>query len=358
MRRKKITACILVVVLLIGALYIVQRLLVPKYQTGIVEGSMVEEYYKDRSDHEVLFVGDCEVYENFSTIEFWRKYGITSYIRGSAQQLTWQSYYLLEDALKYETPKVVVFNVLALKYNEPQSEAYNRMSIDGMKWSMSKVNDIKASMTDEENFVDYIFPLLRYHSRWSELTKDDVKHIFSKDKVTHNGYYMRVDTKPQQEFPDPTPLTDYKLGDKAMGYLQKMTDLCKEKGVKLVLIKAPTEYPYWYEQWDEQVQQFADENNVDYINFIPLQNDIGLDMSQDTYDAGLHLNTTGAEKMADYFGKYLVENYNLTDYRNDSEYASIWDKKEAAYDSMKQQQYDELNKYGELKSFGANAIQN
>lgn len=137
-----------------------------------------------------------------------------------------------------------------------------------------------------------------------------------------------------------------------------MTDLCKEKGVKLVLIKAPTEYPYWYEQWDEQVQQFADENDVDYINFIPLQNDIGLDMSQDTYDAGLHLNTKGAEKMADYFGKYLVENYNLTDYRNDSEYASIWDKKEAAYDSMKQQQYDELNKYGELKSFGANAIQN
>lgn len=143
MRRKKITACILVAVLLIGALYIVQRLLVPKYQTGIVEGSMVEEYYKDRSDHEVLFVGDCEVYENFSTIELWRKYGITSYIRGSAQQLTWQSYYLLEDALKHETPKVVVFNVLALKYNEPQSEAYNRMSIDGMKWSMSKVNDIK-----------------------------------------------------------------------------------------------------------------------------------------------------------------------------------------------------------------------
>lgn len=73
--------------------------------------------------------------------------------------------------MKHETPKVVVFNVLALKYNEPQSEAYNRMSIDGMKWSMSKVNDIKASMTDEENFVDYIFPLLRYHSRWSELTK-------------------------------------------------------------------------------------------------------------------------------------------------------------------------------------------
>lgn len=49
-------------------------------------------------------------------------------------------------------------------------------------------------------------------------------------------------------------------------------------------------------------------------------------MSQDTYDAGLHLNTTGAEKWQ-IIWKYLVENYNLTDYRNDSEYASIWDKK-------------------------------
>ena len=133
MKKKRVLAGVLVLILVIGSLYLLQRLLVPKYQTGIVEGSMVEEYYKDESDHEVLFVGDCEVYENFSTITLWENYGITSYIRGSAQQLTWQSYYLLEDALRYETPKVVVFNVLALKYNEPQSEAYNRMSIDGMK---------------------------------------------------------------------------------------------------------------------------------------------------------------------------------------------------------------------------------
>lgn len=84
-------------------------------------------------------------------------YGITSYIRGSAQQLTWQSYYLLEDALKYETPDVVVFNVLELKYNEPQREEYNRMTLDGMRWSVSKVQAIRASMLPEEHFIDYVF---------------------------------------------------------------------------------------------------------------------------------------------------------------------------------------------------------
>ncbi len=355
--KKRLFVGILVVVLLIGCLYVLQRLLVPKYQTGIVEGSMIAEYYEDPSDHEVLFIGDCEVYENFSTIELWEEYGITSYIRGSAQQLTWQSYYLLEDTLRYEMPRVVVFNVLALKYNEPQSEAYNRMSIDGMKWSSAKVNNIMASMTDEESFIEYVFPLLRYHSRWSELNSDDYAYIFSRDQVTHNGYYMRVDTKAQQEFPDPTPLADYTLGDKAMEYLQKMADLCRENGIELVLIKAPTEYPYWYEEWDEQVAAFAEENGVEYINFIPLQEEIGLDMSVDTYDAGLHLNTQGAEKMADYFGQYLVDNYDLTDYRGNEEYAAIWQEKIDFYNEMKQQQYDELAEYGELISFGANAIQ-
>ncbi len=357
MRKKRIISAAVVAVLTVACLYVLQRLVVPKYQRGIVEGSMVEEYYRDESPHEVVFIGDCEVYENFSTIEMWRNYGITSYIRGSAQQLVWQSYYLLEDTLRYETPKVVVFNVLALKYNEPQNEAYNRMSIDGMKWSEAKIDNIKASMTKEESFIDYVFPLLRYHSRWSELTEDDFKHIFSKDLVTHNGYYMRVDTKPQGEFPSPLPLADYTLGEKAMGYLQKMADLCKENGIELVLIKAPTEYPHWYDEWDVQVKAFAEKNGLNYINYIPLQEEIGLDMSKDTYDAGLHLNTQGAEKMADYFGRWLKDNYDLTDYREDEKIAGIWKEKIDFYDEMKEQQFYELNKYGELKSFGANAIE-
>lgn len=358
MKKKNIITGLLVFVLTIGMLAFLQALLVPKYQTGIVEGSMIEEYYKDKSDHEVVFIGDCEIYENFSPITLWEKYGITSYMRGSAQQLIWHSYYLLEDTLRYETPKVVVFNVLSLKYNEPQSEAYNRMSIDGMEWSMSKVNNIMASMTEEESFIEYVFPLLRYHGRWSELTTDDFDHLFSKDLVTHNGYYMRVDIKPQGTFPSPMPLADYTLGANAMSYLQKMVDLCKENNIELVLIKAPTEYPHWYEQWDKQVVDFAKENDVTYINYIPLQDEIGLDMSQDTYDAGLHLNTQGAEKMSDYFGAWLVENYDLTDYRENAEYAAIWQEKIKFYNEMKEQQYYELETYGELKSFGANAIQN
>ena len=124
-------------------------LLIPKYMTSIPEGALIAESYAESTPHQVLFIGDCEVYENFSPITLWQEYGISSYVRGSPQQLIWHSYYLMEETLRYETPKAFVFNVLSMKYGEPQSEAYNRLALDGMKWSASKVGSINASMTEE-----------------------------------------------------------------------------------------------------------------------------------------------------------------------------------------------------------------
>ena len=337
-------------------LCIAQAILVPKYQTGIIEGSMTAEYYREAYHHDVIMIGDCELYENISPITLWEKYGITSYIRGNAQQLAWQSYYLLEDTVLKEDPKVIVFNVLSLKYGTPQSEAYNRMTLDGMRWTRVKINAIRASMTEDEKFIEYVFPLLRYHSRWSELNMDDFKYAFKKNPVTHNGYYMRADVKASTGFPPPMPLADTRLSDNSMKYLEMMVDYCKEREIELVLIKAPIEYPHWYDEWDEQIVDFARKNNIKYINFIPLMNEIGLDMTTDTYDAGLHLNVFGAEKFSDYFGAWLKKNYELPDRRKDEKLSSVWSEKVSRYNAEKEKQLKEIEEYGKLISVGANAV--
>lgn len=348
---KWITPVALFLAVMLVILFFLQKLLMPKYMSDIVEGALTEEYYQETTDHDVIFVGDCEVYENFSPIELYRDYGITSYIRGSAQQLVWQSYYMLEDTLRYETPKVAVFNVLALKYDEPQSEAYNRMTIDGMKLSGSKLGAIEASMTEEENLLDYLFPILRYHSRWSDLSWEDVEYMFHKDKISHNGYYMRVDVRPVDGFPEPDILADYTLGSNAMKYLDMMRKLCEEKGVELVLVKSPSLYPHWYEEWDEQIVDYAQTYGLDYFNYEKLADDIGIDYNTDTYDAGLHLNLDGAEKLSKYFGAYLKENYDLEDHREDPEYAQVYEEKIRFYQDMKEAQYKELEEYGEIVSY-------
>lgn len=321
-------------------LFLLQCLLVPKYATGVVEGAFVAEYYQEENkDFDVIFVGDCEVYENFSPVTLWETYGIHSYIRGSAEQYVWQSYYLLEDTLRYHTPKVVIFNIQAMQFNESQNEAYNRMTLEGMEWSMSKVNAIFASMTETEQFLDYVFPILRYHTRWSELTRDDVQYLFDSKPVSHNGYYMRVDVKPAENVPRGKILADYSFGAKAWDYLSRMAQLCRDNGIQLILIKAPSLYPYWYPEWEKQIEAFTQEQDLPYINFLELTEDIGIDYSTDTYDAGLHMNLSGAEKLSTYLGQVLQTQYDIPDRRGDTELENIWADNIAAYEAEQQAQY-------------------
>lgn len=352
---KKLLSYIVVLCLVIIVLGLLQRLLMPKYMTSIHEGNLIEEYYDEVKNHDVIFIGDCEVFSNISPVILWENYGISSYIRGSAQQLLWHSYYLLEETLKYEKPKVVVFNVLAMKYNEPQKEAYNRLTLDGMKFSGTKINAVKASMMEDESLISYLFPILRYHSRWSELSSEDFKYWFHKDTLSHNGYLMRADVKPVETIPAGRKLANYQFGDNSYDYLNRMTKLCKENDIELILIKSPSVYPYWYEEWDQQMVQYAEDNDLTYINFLELADEIGIDYSMDTYDGGLHMNLSGAEKFTDYFGKILSKDFALPDHREDPEYQDIWEEKVEFYYDMAEKQRFELEKYGYLKSFGATA---
>lgn len=408
-----------------------QRLVMPKYDgTGDMplEGNFTAEYYKETSKHDVIMVGDCEVYENFDPMYLWENYGITSYIRGNAQQLVWQSYYMLEDALKYETPKVVIYNVQSMTHGEPQREEYNRMSLDGMKWSKTKVDAINASMCKGEKMADYVLPILRYHSRATELTKSDIRYFWKNREITHNGYYMRIDVLPvsESDVADPTwlfgteeekkqseeneeiddpwaeidegmteeseeeesdegesdeiddPWSDVDTGESesdtgivepgedttesssgkdrtfsayAMKYLDKLRTLCEKKGIQLILIKAPSLAPQWYEEENAQVVEYADKYDLPYINFYELLEETGVDYETDTYDGGLHMNLSGADKLSKYLGEVLQEEYGLADHRNDSALSKVYQKKLKFYEDMKKAQQKELDQYGEIKTY-------
>lgn len=331
--KKRLIGCLCILLVCVLFLGFAQLLLIPKYMSENREGGLIAEYYGEAPSHDVLFLGDCEVYESFTPPTLWENYGITSYIRGTPQQLIWHSYYLLEDTLRHETPKAVVYNVYAMRYGEPQNEAYNRIVLDGMRFSSVKLRAIAASMTEEETMISYVFPLLRYHSRWKELGADDWKYLFDRDTVSHNGYLMQKGIKPMGTAMEGTPLTDPALPEICFEYLDRMRDLCEEKGIELILMKAPTNFwgYYWYDEWDEQIADYAQKNSVTYYNFIPMAEEMGIDWSRDTYDAGAHLNVYGAEKLTSYFGKLLAEQHGLEDHRTDAELSSIWSEKLSSY---------------------------
>jgi hypothetical protein len=322
-----------VLLVFVAVFGLVNRLLQPKYATDLVEGSMISQYYKEYGDHDVIFIGDCEVYANIDPMAMFRAKGVTAYVRGTSQQLIWQSYYLLKETLKYETPKAVVWNVNAMRYSEPVKEEFHRLTMDQMRWSEEKVGMILASMTEEETFLSYVFPILRYHSRFDKLTSEDFRYLFTVKDNTFNGYQMNKDILPVGTLPTVRRLANYQFGEICYEYLDKMRVLCEEKGVELILVKAPSLQPHWYEQYNDQMVEYAARHGLKFYNFVDAAEEIGIDYQTDTYDAGLHLNLAGATKMSQYFARILAEEHGIPDRRNDPEISELYDEKLRQYDA-------------------------
>lgn len=238
-KRNRLAVTFSICLLTVLALALLQALVMPKYQSELPEGALIREYYASPKEHDIIFIGDCEVYESFSPAVLEEVTGLKSFVRGSASQRIWQSCYLMEETLRYETPDIFVFNVLSLIYDEPVREEYNRMTLDGMRWSEIKLRSIQASMNPDERLIEYIFPLLRYHDRWDELTREDFTCIFKRQPISESGYLPQYGIKPAENVPVGKPLPDYHFPARSLDYLDRMRQLCEERGIRLILIKAP-----------------------------------------------------------------------------------------------------------------------
>ena len=287
-------------------LFLLQRLLMPKYTGTVIEGNFTEEYYRDDTAHDLIVIGNCESYENISPMVLFEDFGITSYIRGNANQLIPQSYYILKETLRYETPKAVLLNIQAMTVAEQSTEEYNRMVFDSMRWSEEKLEGIKASRLSDEKLIEYIFPILRYKGRITELSSADFRYAFLPRPIqSYNGYYLRADIRPYD----------------------------------------PEAYPY-----EEQIEAFAEERGLLYLNTLEHE-EIGIDLSTDTYDGGLHLNVYGAEKVSRWLGPILSEECGLPDHRDDEELSRIYAEKLAAYEAEKESQELEFEELGYISKY-------
>ena len=334
-----------VVFVLLSALLLgtAQALLVPHDKEANPEAFLLSDYFD--ADHaladEVVFLGDCEVYEAFSPVILWQEQGISARVCGTPQQLMWHSYAVLEEVFARSAPKVVVLGVYGLVYSEPQSEAYNRMVLDHLPASSTKWKVLGDAMTEDESRASYLFPLLRYHDRWSELSWRDVTTLFeAQPPVSVRGYLVQTGVVPGDApgHEGALPPSESAFGPMALEYFDRIVSMCRDNDAALVLIKAPTDswrYP-WHDEYETQVVSLAEQYGLPYYNFLNEIEAIGLDFSTDTYDRGLHLNVHGAEKLTSYFGKMLEQAYDLTDGRQNEALADAWNEDIARYEIQKE----------------------
>ncbi|MDD3413425.1 MAG: SGNH/GDSL hydrolase family protein [Lachnospiraceae bacterium] len=347
MKYKKILINCIRILFILGMIVFINRLFMPKYVEDNQDGCVTQEFYLQKTKLDVLAFGSSTVYNAISPDFLWKEYGFTSYTRANASQTLWQSYYLMEDALKTETPDLILVDMSFMKYGEEfVEEPSNRKAIDGMRLSTSKWNCIKASMGEEEP-ITYLFPIFRYHSRWKELTAKDLQYTFRMPEVTYDGYIMQFDIPEEQIIYEKEAKENYEFPQKAWEYLDKITELCKEKNVPLLLMKTPTYVNNWYDEYDEMLSQYASSKGIKYTNFDNYKVQMGNNLRLHYVDDGSHLNVVGAEVFSKFLGAYITEQYDIKNHSHDKKYQDIWDKKLERYEVNKavgMKKYEEKRK--------------
>lgn len=279
-----------------------------------------KSFYEKEQDIDVIFLGTSLVIDGIFPMELWREYGIASYnYAGHAEHLT-VNYWNLKNILNYTNPKLVVVDVFTIasetKVYGPDM-SYLHMSIDAMPFSLTKIQAVNDLVPAGENKLEYLFNFILYHSRWEELSILDV----DVDYNMCNGSENQIGTV----FSEPPELIgeeEYvEVDGYGVEYLKRIIELCQEKDVECLLINLP------YSQNDQRVTNYgkviADEYGVNFFNM--MQKEGIINYATDLSDGTFHMNPSGAVKVSECLGKYLIENYDIPDRRIDRDYIS-WEK--------------------------------
>lgn len=293
-------------------------------------------YAEPKNTLDVLYLGTSYMKNGMSPLEIWKAYGITGYVRASAQQAPLISYYLANETFRTQSPKVVVLETATLIQAETsESNDYDMREtklhevLDHMKWSSVKLEAAKEIVQNSElSYFDLLVPLYRYHDRWAEITDNDFEGNMGYESYPYKGQYPAIKyasyTEEKSYMEKGGKMEEAQLDEVTAGYVLRLQKLCEDNGAQLILLHMPN--VSWDDNKSNIVKEFADEHGLAFLDYSSneLRKAIGYDSKTDTIDYGLHLNLRGAAKVARHFGNYLKNNFEFWDKRNDPAYAQ-WD---------------------------------
>ncbi len=322
----------------------------------------------DEDIEQVIFLGTSHMMRGVSPLDIYKEEHIVTYNLGTSIQTLEGSYFLAKEAFRKQNPKVVVLDASSLFFSGVTSRDFDvsmRYILDSLplnetKMEMAKAysemtdlgNDTGAIMRSEdaaERYFSCLFPLLQYHSRWNEIGESDFRDYFAyKDDYTA-GYHLGSVLVPggtdlmganalaaelmvvndvrdsftyengiRTAYQTDQDIYSTEIVQNNIDYLVKLKDLCDQNGATLLLTKIPSIIsPIAYSSaWTKfrynAVKELAQAQGIDFLD-LQYDADLGIDVSKDFYDGGMHMNATGTQKVSRFLGKYLKETYGLSE---------------------------------------------
>ena len=260
-------------------------------------------------DIDYLFVGSSHVYTAVDPFVVEDMTGGKTLLISSGVQTMAETCYSIEEALKYQSPKIVFVDLYGL-YRDFSDRDYNFMNVDCMRFSHTKIK-LAYSAYSEASPIDVCFPLIREHSNWKET--DNIEHnkmMLEYPAENTKGFFGIDSVMPDENVEYFEKLSydgaEFTLREKDVKYLHKIEEICKDRGVDVRFVMLP-----WYKGFADKInyQSLMDAigNEIEFTDYTyACGEEMGLDHTffiEEKPSDNQHLNIKGAK----IFTKYLVE---------------------------------------------------
>ena len=273
-------------------------------------------YNEEQDQFEVMFFGSSHAYAAFSPLELWEETGVKSYVLATQQQPLWATYTYIKEALKTQSPSLVVVECRMafgdqeyyIEGNDGKDIGVTYSYMDDIPLSWNKVELAMQSAPDLENRLGMLFNFMMYHDRWSKLSRQDFTFRRAQARDPYKGYVML----PPKEEPQPRPDIETVAGrtpllEKNRLWLEEIVRLCREEGVALWLVKTPSNLELEEKALLNSVEDAAARLGVPFHDFNEDYAAIGL--SEDMFHDEHHLDCFGASRFTRFFARALTEGW-------------------------------------------------
>ena len=307
--------------LVVIALNYTVYVLTPKHDYGICP--ITTFYQQEENSIDVLVLGTSCAYTGVNTNILWEEYGIACYNLCGAELPYWVTYYYLVEALKTQSPEVILLDAKASIYTADYSKRGRTiLSTYGIRDPLVRLEAI-ASCVAEEDYLGYALAFPQLHSYYAKVTAENF--VYPPDNGDRGpdwkGYIEKEETE-QHEKPS-LVWTDTKknVNARQMEYFRKILELANEAGVTVMLIGFPNpdyanDHMYYNTLWS-----VAEEYGVYGINYNDPELGLRMLYSSDFAD-WQHMNVKGSATFTRRLGSDLKQYFDLPDRRGDEAYAS------------------------------------
>lgn len=229
-----------------------------------------------------------------------------------------QMYYVLQEVLKTQKPKLIVIEAFSFVESEPENyEILTRRAFDYFPLSMNKIEAVKYCA--DGKYETYLIPLLKYHTRWKELTAEDIGYRFrsslwEKDGRAYNTTKQVMERKDDYFSQDFSVINEEQaLGKRAEEKLQDILQLAEKNQIKVLFLSIPFKQQLGVSSVDSiRMNNYVDAKyvNGESVRMLDLNrkaNEIKFGYKY-LKDEG-HSNRKGAKKVTNILIDYISEQY-------------------------------------------------